>query len=196
MKHALVALLLTGGALAQDRIPDEEARKIAKTLVEAGAKVKSRFKAELDSEHPFGKHKDEHAAMVLPVKNLTAQTIAKAGEELVPIGQVWMHRLVPLVEGKPAPASRLNMLTVTHNDREHTVALCWLAVRKGKDGPVLVLLGSDNKPLLTLPLEKSDEKQELPIEYLATIDPDERASIVLQLGGKYKARLQVGATAE
>jgi hypothetical protein len=54
------------------------------------------------------------------------------------------------------------------------------------------LIGSEKKPLLTVPLEKNDEKQELPIEFTVTIDADERATINVLILGKHKAKLRVG----
>jgi hypothetical protein len=45
---------------------------------------------------------------------------------------------------------------------------------------------------VTLPLEKVDQKQELPIEFLATIEGNDRAILKVTLVGKYRSKLKVG----
>src|SRR5206468_3946052 len=97
----LALLLLAGPAPAQERIPDEEARNIARELIEAAKKVKAPVAPQVDADKPYGKHKDEYGAMVLPDKNLSAERLAKAGkDEIVPIGQFWMRNLAPVVDDK------------------------------------------------------------------------------------------------
>jgi hypothetical protein len=66
-------------------------------------------------------------------------------------------------------------------------------VRKGpKDALEMVLLSKDRTPLVTLPLEKTDLKQELPIEYLCTIEGNDRAFLTVTLLGKYRTKLMLG----
>jgi hypothetical protein len=53
MRCAILALCLITAALpAQERVPDEEAKKITKLLLEAAAKVKPPFKLEVDADKP------------------------------------------------------------------------------------------------------------------------------------------------
>jgi hypothetical protein len=197
MKYSLLTLaLLATVAKAQDRVPDDEARHAARLLTEAAEKVKPPFKIELDTDKPYAKRKDDKGALLLPAKDLSADVIAKAGNEIVPIGQVWMRHIVPVVGDKLVSSKQLNVLTIKPKDEDITVVMCWAGVRKEKDKLSLVLIGKDSKPLLTLPLENSVEKQELPIEFLVTIDGDERATINVLLAGKYRAKLRVGVQAD
>ncbi|MBI1916161.1 MAG: hypothetical protein HYS12_15720 [Planctomycetes bacterium] len=190
----LALLLLAGPARAQERIPDEEARNIARQLIEAAKKVKAPVAIDVDADKPYGKHKDEYGAMVLPDKNLSAERLAKAGkDEIVPIGQFWMRSLAPAVDGKVVPSKNLQMLTVTHNDKEYSLVLCYLGVRKGpKDALELVVLSKDKTPLLKAPLEKTDEKQELPVEFTASIEGNDRAHLKMSLLGRYRAKVTLG----
>src|SRR6185369_11229943 len=95
----LTLLLVAGPAGAQERIPDEEARNIARGLLEAAKKVKTPLATDVDVDKPYGKHKDEYGAMVLPDKNLSAEKLAKAGKDaIVPVGQLWMRGLGPAVD--------------------------------------------------------------------------------------------------
>ncbi len=190
----LALLLFADPARTQERIPDEEARNIARELIEAAKKVKAPVATEVDPDKPYGKHKDEYGAMVLPDKNLSAERLAKVGKDaIVPIGQFWMRSLAPVVEDKVIPSKDLQMLKVTHNDKEYNLVLCYLGVRKGaKDALELVILSKDKTPLLKAPLEKTDEKQELPIEFTASIEGNDRAHLKISLLGRYRAKVTLG----
>jgi len=188
-------LLVAGPARTQERIPDEEARNIARMLVETAAKkVKAPITTAADPDKPYGKHKDEYGAMVIPDKKLSAERLAKAGkDEIIPVGQFWTRGLGPVVEGKVLSSKNLQMLMVTHNDKEYTLVLCYLGVRKGpKDSLELVVLSKDKTPLMKAPLEKTDEKQELPVEFSATIEGNDRAILKMNLHGQYRAKLTLG----
>ncbi len=45
-----------------------------------------------------------YGAVVFPAKALTKESLNRAGENVVPIGQLWMMRLVPVADGKALPA--------------------------------------------------------------------------------------------
>src|ERR1051326_4674315 len=72
----LALLLFAGPGRTQERIPDEEARSIARGLIEAAKKVKPPVTTNVDVDKPYGKHKDEYGALVLPDKNLSAERLA------------------------------------------------------------------------------------------------------------------------
>src|SRR5436190_810406 len=134
MKRLIVplSLLLLGGvAGAQDRVPDEEARKLARLLVEAAKKAKPPIATEVDADNPYAKRKDEYGAVVLPDKRLSAQRLANVGkEEVVPVGQLWLRNLGPVVDGKVLSSKQLQMIPVQHKDQQYTLTLCYLGVQK------------------------------------------------------------------
>ena len=76
------------GAVAQERVPDEEAKEVARVVTGAAAKVKAPLKMEVDLEKPYAKRKDEYGVLLLPAQRLSAETISKAGKDIVPVGQV------------------------------------------------------------------------------------------------------------
>jgi len=193
MKPLLVlGLLLSGSAgIAQERVPDEEAKKIAAALVKAADKAKAPLKVEADADTPFAKRKDKRGALVMAVKGLEAKTIADARAEIVPVGQLWLKELSPVIDNRPASAKKLLILPVTHNDDEVNLVLCSLGVQTVKDRLSLVVLGKEKTPLLTLPLEKIDQKQDKPIEFNVTIE-DDQATLSVTLLGKYRAPVRVG----
>src|SRR5205823_2421618 len=120
---------------------------------EASARVKGPIAVDGDADKPYAKRKDDHGALVLPAKTLTAELIDKAGDSIVPIALLWFHNLTPMVDDKLVPAKSMNRVSFTHDDKEVTVSLCYLGVQKVKEKTSLVLLGTDKKPLLSIPLD-------------------------------------------
>src|SRR5262249_13339328 len=98
---ALALLLCVRAAAAQERIPDDHAKMIAKPLVEASAKVKGPLTVDVDADKPYAKRKDDHGALVLPATKLTAELITKAGKDIVPIGLLYVRELSLIREDKP-----------------------------------------------------------------------------------------------
>lgn len=196
MKRLMIplALLLGAGAAgAQDRVPQEEARVLAKVISLAAAKIKPPIDVAGDTDKPYAKRKDEYGAMFLPDKKLSAERLAGAGKDIVPVGILWTHQLAPLAGGKVVSSKKLQGLSVTLKEENVTLTVCFLGARQGpKGGLELVVLSKDRTPLAVLPLAKAETKQELPIEFLATIEGNDRAILKVSLLGKYKTTLTLG----
>ena len=194
----LSLLLLAAPARAQERVPDDEARALAKLITVAAAKkITPPLAIAPDTDKPFAKRKDEYGALFLPDKRLTAERLRGAGKELVPVAILWTHQLVPVAGDKRLPVEKLQKFSVKVKEEERMLFVCFLAARKGPKGePELVLLSKDRTPLLTLPLQKAGQKQKLPVEYLVSVEGDDRAHLTLQLLGEYRARLTLGVQAE
>ena len=95
MKRILIAVtLLTSLQLvsAQEKLSRDEALPYGKA-VSADAKQLNGtpIATDVDAEKPVVMKDGEYGSMVLPQKNLKAETIAKAGETAVPIGQLWLQ---------------------------------------------------------------------------------------------------------
>src|SRR5262249_52451450 len=173
----------------------DEARRLAKLIMTAAAakKVKLPLDVQPDTDKPYAKRKDEYGAMFLPDKRLTAELLEKAGKDLVPVALLWTHRLGPVSGGKVVSSKKLQDLPVTVKDEAVNLTVCCVGVRKGaKDALEMVLLSRDQTPVLVLPLEKAESKQELPIEFLASIEGDDRAILTVKLLGKYRTKLTLG----
>jgi len=187
-------MLFVGVAQAQpERIPPEEAQKYAKLFVESAGKLDGpQIKMEVDTDKPYAFKAKKHGAMVLPDKKLSADVLAKAGKELVPLGQLWLVRMTLVAADQPTPADKLRLVKVTVNNEDHQMPLLLLGVRKNaKDELELVVYAKDKEPLLTVPLEKKEIQQELPLELEAKKGDNNRAQILLNILGKYQATLIV-----
>ncbi len=193
MIAAAAVLLLAGAALAQERVPAEDAQKAGKLLAEQSAKLEMpvQVKVEPDADKACAFHASRVAALVMPDKKLTADVFAKAGKDVVPVGQLWMRDMVPAVSDKATPNDKLRIVKVKLKDEEEPLPLCLLGVRKKGDGLELVVYAKDKEPLLTLPLEKADGKQELPIELDGKKNDNDTGTLTLNVFGKYQAKLIV-----
>jgi hypothetical protein len=189
----LALLLGAGVARAQERVPQTEACALAKIITLAAAKLKPPIAIAADTDKPYAKKKDEYGAMFLPDKRLSAERLARAGKDIVPVAVLWTHQLAPVAGGKVVPGEKLQGLSVTLKEEKVTLTVCYIGVRQGPRGGLeMVVLSKDTKPLVTLLLEKAEGKQELPIEFLATIEGNDRAILTLGLLGKYKTKLTLG----
>jgi hypothetical protein len=193
----LCLLLFAGAAPAQERIPDEEARKLAKVLaVAATKKAKAPIATDADPDKAFGKRRDEHGGLFIPDKKLTAERLRKAGkDEVVPVGQCWLRNLAPVVDNKVLTSSKLQIVPVTYDGQEFNLAVCFLAARQGEKGLELLVYSKDKTPLLKLPLKKDEIKQELPVEFSTDVE-DDRARLTMHLVGAYQTKLTVAPLTE
>jgi hypothetical protein len=180
-------------SLAQGRVPQEQAERVARQLVEQTKLDDAQVKVEPDAEKPCAIRSGEHAALVMPDKRLTEEALAKAGKDVLPVGQFWLRQLAPKVDGKPVPNDKLRILKITIGNDNEPLSLCLIGARKNAKGELeLVLYGKEKEPLVNLPLKKVDSRQEMPIE-LQPMEVDEgTASLQINILGKYEAKLTVG----
>jgi hypothetical protein len=194
MRHLLAALslfALAGVASAQDRIPADEAQRIARLLIETSDKANDLpLKVEADADKPVGIRHGDIGTMIIPDKRLTAEMIDKAGPEVTPVAYHWFRKIAPARDGKVTANAKLRILTVNANGEDLMLPLCTLGVRKGSAGPELVVLGKDKEPLVTVPLKKVETQQELPIEIEGRKE-DDTGVLTINLFGKYRAELKV-----
>jgi len=188
-------VLISGVARAQERLPEDKARKSAEVLAEKAKALEDLpIKTDVDVTKPFGIHSGEYGAMVVPDKTLAEETIEGAGDRVKPVGQLWMHLVAPAVDGAVTPSDRLRFVTFTVEDRDYDVALFLLGVKGGSDGsPVLVIYAGEKEPLLSLPLTKTDSTQELPIELDGKKVDDDSGDLTIRVLGKYRATMRVKA---
>jgi hypothetical protein len=187
------ALLCPGPARAQEQLSRAQALKYA-FIVAADLKemLKTPIATDPDLKRPVAVREGDYGGLVLPESKLGAATLEKPGKDGVPIGQLWLLKLVPMSDGQPVPANRLHFVSVTGDEGEARVPCCVLVVRNmpAGDGLELVVLGKDKTPLLTAPLKSVTTKQENPIEMAAERQSD-GGLITLRLFGKYETSFMV-----
>jgi hypothetical protein len=195
MKRTLLALTLLATAQfisAQEKLSREEALPYAKA-VSADAKQLNGtpIATDVDTQQPVVIKEEDFGGMVLPQKDLKAETIAKAGETAVPIGQLWLQKLTPMRGGSAVAKDSLRLATVRAQGEEVTAPQCALAVRRNSDGKLeLLVFGKSKEPLLTLPLKPLDATQSSPLDLSAERDGDV-GKVTLKILGKYQATISV-----
>lgn len=183
--------LCVGLAMAREPVPQGQAQEAARLLAGQAAKATDLpVKPDVDPEKPYGLKEGMVAALVIPDKGLTAEKVGQAGQGVLPVGQLWLRGLTPVVAGEATPGDKLRLIKVTVKNEDHELPLLLLGARKGAGGkPELLVYARGKEPLLTLPLEAADRNQEQPIELEGEKGENERGTLVLHVAGKYRARL-------
>jgi len=196
MKQITIALTLLLGislAPAQERVSPEQALRLAKLVGADTNQLKGTpLVTSVDLEKPVAMRDGEFGGMVLPQAKLSEEVLAKAGEQTVAIGQLWLRGLTPMHNGEAVSESKLRIATVkTPEGDELKVPQCALGVRRLAGGELeLLVFGKDKEPLFKVALKRIDAKQETPLEMDAERG-DESAQVSLKILGKYEAKFKV-----
>ena len=190
----LIAALLAAIPLAQaqERLSREQSLKYA-FLVSVDLKQLqgTPIPTDPDVKLPVAVADGDYGAMVLPETRLNAEVLAKAGKDVTPVGQLWLHKLVPLGDGQVVPESKLRLVTVSGEEGRATVPCCALGVRKDANGSLeLLVFGKDKEPVLRVPMKSVSAKQDSPID-LSAERKDDGGLLTLKVLGQYEASFMV-----
>jgi hypothetical protein len=194
MKALLTCCCLAALAADPNRLPQEDARAFAKPCVERAAELTDLpLKAEADPEQPCAVRGEGGGAMVIPDKHLSADRLAKAGAEVVPVGQLWLRKWTPVRDGKPVPDDQLRIVTVRLDDKDRPMPLLLLGVRKRDkaDDPELLVYSRDGEPLLALPLKAVEVGGDVPVELEWRRGDKDADELTITLLGKRRAVLAI-----
>ena len=190
----VLATAFAAGALthAQERLSAEQASQYAAAVGDVQAQVKSGpLATEADLKKPVALRDGEYGIMVLPDRRLSAEKLAPVGTEVVPVGQLWFHKLAPLVDGRVVGNDKLRLVRVSGPDGDATVPCFALGVRKPATGGLeLVVYGKDKEPVMQAPLKAISAKQENPVEISAERDSDS-GRVTVKILGQQEAVLTV-----
>jgi len=193
-KLIVIAALLAGISIAQaqERMPRAEALKYAfYACQDLKQLLNTPIPTDPDVKRPVVVYEGDYGAMILPETKLAADQLAKAGAQPVPVAQLWLHKLVPLDGTLAVRSERLQMATVQREGEQATLPLCALAVCKGADGKLeLVVYGKAKDPVLRAPLKPITATQEDPVEVTAERQ-EEGGLLTLKILGKYEASFMV-----
>jgi hypothetical protein len=193
MNRILVTLALLSSihyVSAQEKLAREEALGYAEA-VKPYLKQVTGIPTDVDVQKPVALKDEDYGGMALPQKGLKPEAIAQVNDNPLPIGQLWLLKLTPMLDESRIPVDKLCLIKVSHDGDETTVPACALAVRRNSSGALeLLVFGKGKEPLLKLPLKKIDAQQELPLNLSAERTGDE-ASVTVRILGKYEARMKV-----
>src|ERR1035441_4932136 len=195
MKNTLLALTLLSTlalASAQEKLSREETLRYAFVVAGDLKQLQATpIPTDVDIKQPVAVRDGDFGGMVLPEAKLNAEAIAKAGEKVVPVGQVWLLKLTPMQDGDAVGASKLRMVTLTYEGDQVKVAQCALGVQRNGAGSLeLLVFGKDKEPVVKVPLKTMDAKQDVPIDLSAERESDS-GKVTLNILGKYTATVAV-----
>jgi hypothetical protein len=177
---------------AQEQIDRQEALKYA-FFVSANLPemLKTPIPTDPDVKRPVAVRDGDYGAMVLPESKLSVKVFSIAGEEVAPVGQLWLYKVVPMTEGQSVPAGKLRMVEVHAGDDAATVPCCALGVRKTAEGGLeLLVYGKDKEPVLKAPIHAISRQQANPVEMSAE-RKDDGGLVTLSFLGKFEASFMV-----
>jgi hypothetical protein len=196
MKMILVALtLLTPLPFlsAQEKLSREETMKYACLAgLDLDQLMGTPIATDADLKRAVALHDGDYGGMILPEAKLTADRIAGAKTDVVPVGQLWLLKLTPMRDGEAIPSEKLRLATVSNEGTQVQVPQCALGVKRNASGDLeLLVFGKSKEPLLSVPLKTLDGKQAQPGIDVEAERESASGRLTLTLAGKYRAVLNV-----
>jgi hypothetical protein len=129
--------------------------------------------------------------MVIPDKHLTADKIEKADKDVVPVGQLWLRKWVPVANGKSVPSDKNRVVTVKLDGKDRPMPVLLLGVRKSGTDLELVVYARDTEPVMSLKLQKVEFVQEVPIDMEWDRGEKNVDKLTITILGKYRTVVPV-----
>jgi len=188
----LLAGLTTVAMQAQERLSPEEALRYADLVGSVQTQLRNVPGATaLDLSQPVAVRDGDYGLMVVPAAKLSADTLAKAGSEVVPVGQLWLLKLAPLVDERVVGDEKLQLVKVRGSEGSATVPCCHLGIRHAAGGALeLLVFGKDKEPILKTALRATQGRQSRPLDLEVERESD-RGRVTLKLAGQYAASFSV-----
>jgi hypothetical protein len=192
-----LALLFAAAALstispAQESIPLEKAQEGARKLNESlGQTGDFPLITNVDLEKPQAFKAGDAGVMVVPDQGLTAEILAAAKHNVVPVGQLWTMNLTLAKGGIATSAEHQRNVTLHTKDKDIPVKLYLLGATRRADGALeLVVYGKDKEPLAHAPLGNAGTgSQSFPIEISGEKQDEDTGRLILNILGQQSAEL-------
>lgn len=191
----LIATLTTVAHAAVDQVPLEEAQKGTLLLNNAlGELADAPFKLEVNAFKPCAiKGDDKAAALVVPAYSLKERIKDARPKTPIPAGQLWLHKLAPVVNNAPAAKDTLRRITIKTDEGESEVSMFHLAFERFGDGGKLLIIGRGKEPLIEVLLKPMKVPQEVPLELEVKKDAAGKPELVFYVADQFEGRLPLAA---
>ena len=192
-----VLTLVTAHAFAQDvqALTSEQTEKIARKLVEIfGTPADAAFAVDADATKAAGlKAGSDGGLVAIPDRKLTGSSFKGTGAAAMPVGQLWMRNLVPVVNGNAPDAEKLRPLSVPDKEGDVKVDAFLLGVLQGDaQVPQLGIFGKGGEAVMKVPLIKTNAAaNEIPIALAGYKEGEKTGMLVMTFFGSYKADILV-----
>ncbi len=187
----LIATLAWNAHSAVERVPLEEAQKGTMLLNNALGEVKDApFKLEVNAFKPCAiKGDGKAAALVVPAYSLDERIKDARRKTAIPAGQLWLHKIVPVVDGKPVATGALRRLAIKTDDGDSEVSMFHLAFERFGDGGKLQFFGQGRQLLLEVLLKPMKVPQETPLEIDVKQNEAGKPELVIYVADRFEGRL-------
>jgi len=194
MKKALLILLSTLTTIvhaAVERVPIEDAQKGTLLLNNALGELKDApFKLEVNAFRPCAVKGDgKAAALVVPAYSLNERIKDARRKTAIPAGQLWLHKMVPVVNGQAASPDSLRRIKIKTDEGESEVNMFHLAFERFGDGGKLLVIGKGKEPLVEVLLKPMKVPQEVPLELEVKPDAAGKPELVFYVADQFEGRL-------
>jgi outer membrane protein assembly factor BamB len=157
-------------------------------------------KFEVDLEKGAGVRDGAHGMIAVPAKGLNEEQVNKDSRTPNGAGLCNLYLGGPfrlLIDGKPAPESKLRIVRGLGNDGEPTQAACFICtVRQVAGGDrELCLFGAAKEPVLTAKFENINGTAPRDFAFTVAPDKDDTLSLVISIFGRSAASLSVRSIA-
>jgi|GEM_PF-2291274 len=205
MRHllltALASTVLTSFALSADieSISSEHALAIAQKVTTAlGSPSDAPFPSEVATDKAIGLKAGSAGALIIPEKKLTAETLTALSKDSAPLGQLWLHELVPFLQGEAAHPNQLRTIKLELTDRDDTVDAYFLGAAKTESGALeLSVFAKDKTALVKVPLVKSGAPANTtPFALAAHRGENHTGTLEITVFGAYKAEVTLTSPAK
>jgi hypothetical protein len=194
----LVALCVCWAPLVKAQEPErfdtETAQKLGKELAAVTAKLTDLpVKLALDDKQATGMKSKEAGLLLVPDSKLTADALKKIDREVVPVGAIYFRKITPVVADEPVAADNHRTVEATINGKAATVTVVPLAAARVAGRLVLLAYTKGKTPALVTDLAEIEEKIDLPLDVTPRRGGDRRATLLINVLGKYRAAVPVAA---
>jgi len=195
----LVCSLLIVGvcAVAQEiqQVPTYVAVKIAQRVTSSlGNPADAPFAVDPDVKKLGGVMSSWDTVLIaLPDRKLTPDMLAAVGKEVGAVGHLWMHQVVPFVNGAATPSEKLRSFMMADNGKEKKVEGYYLGFAKSDSGTLeLSVYEKDKAPLIKVPLAKTGGAASAVPIHLGGRKAGERTGVlIITLFGNCRAEVAV-----
>ena len=177
---------------AQDALPLEDALKYAFAVCADMKNIQqTAIPTDPDVKRPVVLRDGEYGLMVLPESKLNAAALEAAGDKVVPIGQLWTHKLAPVKGGSLLTSDLYNVISVRTDEGGIEAPMFALGFRKTSDGKGEVLLfGKGKEPVVVAEAKPATKTQDNWID-LSVERLSDRGVVTLSILGKYTATVDL-----
>ena len=188
---SLIAILFAFSVVAlvegQEKLSKEDTEKYARPCTEGfGKPLDAQLETQGDPTKAVAVRGEGGGAMVIPDKDLTADKLTKLGKDIVPVGQLWLRKWVPVADGKPVASDKNRVVTVKLDGKDRPMPVLLLGIRKTATEHELVVYAKDSDPLLVLSLKTVEFIQEAPIELEWERGEKNIDKLTMTILGKYR----------